>query len=478
MIKPAKRYSTKNQQHAALRWIVWILLISTIFVLAGCQESSRQEITPPRPSAQPTAATALTSTPWTPSPKAPTPTPLPTVTATLIDDRYFRDMPLSQTGYLLPLTIRHVNENSAVLFFELEQPVEGDLFVRQLTGLEKHSQTIPLSAENARHQIVVENLVPGMEYEAIVGLSNAQGVYEQPDFLDEAWGSVHFRTQSNAEPLRVGVIGDSGFGEPVTAKLVDQMAKTDLDFVIHTGDIIYHGGDNANPAEAFAVKFYKPFSPILHEMPVYTVPGNHEYESAVRWQDVPFYYYALPPYPDPVYNEELRSDQGQYYAAAYQGVQFLMLDSQVFWGGPSREEQDAWLLERLKDNRFSYSIAVFHIPPFTSSAVHPEHSSPLRTFWHPLFASARVPVVLSGHNHHYERLFAGEITYIVSGGGSGVLYGAGVAAPESQFFAASTHFVLMEIYRDRIEISAIDQDGAVFDQAAIAVEVFHGPPGD
>ncbi len=474
MTETTKPHCAHNSRAITPQRMTLILLVGTVFVLAGCQGSSQPEKTPALPAATSTSTTAL----LTPTPTVPFSTQAPTATATLDSALYFRDLPLSQTAYVLPLTIRHTTEDSAVLFFELDQPTQGQLFVRQLTGGERLIQTIPLSGEAPRQQIVVDNLEPGTDYEAIVGLLNERGEYQQPAFLDSAWGSVRFHTQSSAEPLRVGVIGDSGFGEDVTFELVRQMASMDLDFVIHTGDIIYKGSENAGPAEAFALKYYQPFSPILHEMPVYTVPGNHEYEKAVRWQDAPFYYYAFPPYPDPLFDGGLRSETGQYYAFSYQGVQFLMLDSEVFWGVPGREEQDAWLLERLTDNRFAYSIPVFHIPPFTSSAIHPDDSAPLRRFWHPLFASARVPLVLSGHNHQYERLIAGDITYIVSGGGSGALYGLGTAAPESQFFTARTHFVLLEIYRDRIDISAVDQKGVIFDQASVPVAIFHKPAGD
>src|SRR5574340_704272 len=295
-----------------------MLLAGMVFALAACQEAGPSEKTPAMPSATSTSTIA----PLTPSPTA------PTATATLDSAPYFQDLPPSQTSYLLPLTIRHTAEDSAVLFFELDHPTKGQLFVRQLTGGEKLIQSIPLSDENQRQQIVVSNLEPGTEYEAVVLLLNDRGEYEQPGFLGSSWGSVRFHTPSNAEPLRVGVIGDSGFGEEITAELIDQMAAQNLDFVIHTGDIIYKGGENASPAEAFAIKFYRPFSPILHRMPVYPVPGNHEYEKAVRWQDAPFYYYAFPPYPDPLFDDGSRSESGQYYAFVYQGAQFMMMDSE------------------------------------------------------------------------------------------------------------------------------------------------------
>jgi acid phosphatase len=128
------------------------------------------------------------------------------------------------------------------------------------------------------------------------------------------------------------------------------------------------------------------------------------------------------------------------------------------------------MAERLADSRFRFTIPVFHVPPFFSGAVHPEDQRPVRQLWHPSFVSAHVPLAFSGHSHHYERLEADGITYIVSGGGSGILYAPGETLPESQVFARRTHFVLMEIYADRIELSAIDKDGEVFDRASIPLQ--------
>ena len=147
-----------------------------------------------------------------------------------------------------------------------------------------------------------------------------------------------------------------------------------------------------------------------------------------------------------------------------------MLDTQVFFGQPGWKEEDAWLAERLADPRFRFTIPVFHVPPFFSGAVHPDDQLAVRQFWHPQFSAAKAPLALSGHSHHYERLIADGITYIVAGGGSGTLYAAGTILPQSQEFASRTHFVLLNIYSDRIELSAIDKNGELFDQALIPLK--------
>jgi hypothetical protein len=105
---------------------------------------------------------------------------------------------------------------------------------------------------------------------------------------------------------------------------------------------------------------------------------------------------------------------------------------------------------------------VFHIPPFTSGH-HRDDGIPIRQAWVPLFEEATVALVLSGHDHNYERLELNGITYIVSGGGSNKLYSQKETREESEFFTATSHFVILELFPDRIDMTAYDVDGEAFD---------------
>ena len=95
----------------------------------------------------------------------------------------------------------------------------------------------------------------------------------------------------------------------------------------------------------------------------------------------------------------------------------------------------------------------------------------MRSTWSPLFESARVPVVFSGHFHQYERLQAGGITYVVSGGGSAVLYAPGPLLPESQTFYRRTHFVLGELEDGVLNLTAIGLAGEILDQVEIKIDM-------
>lgn len=449
-----------------------ILVVLVAVSLAAC--SSSPSPATPTSNPQPTHTFALTevvdtitatSQPTDTTAPRPTETPFPTLTPT--PDYFSQVYPISKNEYVIPLTVRHVTDGQATFFFELQNPADGMLVYRSLDS--QIQEEIAFSTGEARQMITVEGLEAGMDYEAQVLLGNETAGFQQPSFAGEEWGIVHFRSAAEERPLRVGVLGDASFGDDATHALVNLIAAQDLDFVIHTGDVVYET-DSLDIFNSYLRKFFEPFSPLLHQGPIYTVLGNHDYDSAVRWEGAPFYDYAFPPFPDPDFSYPETRRGNQYYAFSFQDIQFLMLDTHVFAGAEGRAEQDIWLEERLGDPRFRVTIPVFHVAPYSSSVVHPDDGLPVRYSWNRRFEDANVPLVLSGHFHHYERLIANGITYIVSGGGSSTLYAQGEPLPESQIYARKTHFVLLEIYESHIDLFAISLGGEIIDQTTIPLE--------
>ncbi|MEJ2605378.1 MAG: metallophosphoesterase [Anaerolineales bacterium] len=338
--------------------------------------------------------------------EAPLQTMTPTVTVQLEPFTFSLDGPARDIAYEIPLTLQFVDESSASFFFKLDQPQEGALFVWDGRGLVGQME---FDAQVTRHQFDLFGLEPGVGYSAIVGLRDESGLYFPPAFADGGWAAIDFETLESAwEPIRMGVIGDSGFGEQLTYDLLTEMAAFDLDFVVHTGDVVYR-----------------------------------------------------------VY-EGLRGSDGlrEYFRFSIGDYQFILLNSQAFYGSGERDAQTAWLEEQLQDQSVKHSIIVSHIPPFTSGK-YEKDGGPLRSRWVPLFEASNVRLVLSGHDHNYQRLEVNGITYVVSGGGSTSLYPLSLAHPDAKAFERRSHFVLLELYRDRIELISIARGGEVLDQATI-----------
>lgn len=408
-----------------------------------------------------------TDIPVSPSPDLlPTPSPVQTPTATTIPVRVSTEP--AAVSYTLPLVVQHVTETSATLFLEVDAPAPLSA-VYWPADDPPQITVLALDPTLARHPFQIEDLTPGTRYKVVVGTLDDSLTLRQPYFAGASWGAVTFQTQGAAEALRVGVIGDSGFGEPITYRLASEMAGRDLDFAIHTGDLVYRMDLNADPYEAYRLKWYLPLAPTLQRMPVYPVVGNHDVEAAAQWNGQAFYYAAFPSFSDPLVGGSPFEGRNQWYAFAYGSIQFVMLDTQVFFNEPGRAEQDAWLAERLADERFSHTIVAFHVTAYTSG-LHLNDGLAARQSWMPLFEAARVPLVLSGHDHNYERLQIGDLTYIVTGGGSTALYDQTTTLAESAIFVKQSHFVVLEIYPDRIELQAVAAGGEVIDQATIPLD--------
>lgn len=432
-------------------------LLFMILLLTGCQPGVEPTPTTGKALATPTIVIHIPT-----STQFPTPTPTQTLTPAAGSEFILTELH-PEISYTIPLTSQWVSKTAAVFHFALDELADGFLFYGPVSeGV--FTESVPINGKDMDHLITIDGLEVDTLYQAAVGLSTEAG-YRLPDLLGKRWDPVQFHTSAADQwPIQIGVIGDSGFGGGVTFNLVERMMDYDLDFVLHTGDIVYRVEENADPVEAFIAKYYLPFSPVLHEMPIYPVPGNHEYDAAAVYGDGAYYFAAFPPLPGWISRSAgvLR----QFYALEVGSAQILFLDSQAFWRNQNEGEQTLWLDERLGDNRFSVSIPVLHVPPF-SSGLHLHDGVVVEREWVPLFERYNVPVVLSGHDHNYQRVVVNGITYVISGGGSSVLYSRRDSHPGNIFFSATSHFVLLSLYQDHLKLEAISIGGEVIDSAVI-----------
>ena len=111
---------------------------------------------------------------------SPTMQPATTVPASPTPSIFDVELPVGDVSYKIPLTIRHVTEESATLFFELEAPAVGFVSGR---SKEPGAQPIEISLEpsETRHLVTAHNLVPGFSYDALVAVGTGEGGYRQPE---------------------------------------------------------------------------------------------------------------------------------------------------------------------------------------------------------------------------------------------------------------------------------------------------------
>jgi Calcineurin-like phosphoesterase len=240
--------------------------------------------------------------------------------------------------------------------------------------------------------------------------------------------------------------GDFGGGaaQPAVAQQMTAWATTHrVDALVTTGDNVYPDG---NPSR-YAAQLDAPYAQLRQTRPFWLTLGNHDVQAGYGQDEIR--YVALPNLP---FRKELP------------GAQLLFLDANHPDG-----EQAAWLNARLSETGPPLRIVIFHQPAF-SCALHGSTAT-VDEQWVGLLEGHRVPLVLNGHDHYYERFVSSsDVTYVVTGGGGQGLYKRRATctdAPPSKATAQRHHFTSIEIQGTTITLTAVADDGTVFDQATI-----------
>jgi hypothetical protein len=245
--------------------------------------------------------------------------------------------------------------------------------------------------------IPVTGLLPGTEY-AYVPLSDGVPLTSE---------SV-FRSDDPEAPFTFLVVGDSGSGGPKQYVIRDAMLDSPADFIVHTGDMIYEDGSAAD----FDPKFFVPYAPLLRRIPLWPSIGNHDVRTAsgAPWREA-FY----TPANNPAANEK-------YYSFDVGNAHFTVLDSNA--GTAPGTAQHTFVEADLAATTAQWKFVVFHHPVYSSGS-HGGNLA-LQENLVPLFDRYAVDLVLTGHDHDYERTLplvahqpvaeAGTV-YIVTGGG-------------------------------------------------------------
>lgn len=243
-------------------------------------------------------------------------------------------------------------------------------------------------------------------------------------------------------------LGDSGGGGSDQHLLLQQLATVPFDFMIHTGDIAYDNGTLAQ----FETNFFGVYASLLASRPMFPTSGNHEYDTAdaAAYRQV----FVLPENGGPGGVE-------RWYSYDWGDIHFVALDTER-----SGAQQAAWLDADLTANKLPWTIVYGHKPPH-SSGQHGDDPG-FNQWFVPILAAHHVPLVLSGHDHDYERFNPIDgVTYIVTGGGGKGVYELGAPKPGSAFADSVIHFLVVTVDGDTLTTHAIDATGREFDTTVI-----------
>lgn len=208
--------------------------------------------------------------------------------------------------------------------------------------------------------------------------------------------------------------------DEATAKLLDSISGT----VFTAGDNVYPDGTYTQYTNCYHPTWGR------HKSRTKPVPGNHEYNTSGAAGY--FRYFSNTP---------------SYYAYNLGDWRIYALNSEI--DVSSTSTQVRWLKNDLAANPKRCVLAYWHKPRWSSGS-HYGSNSRYQTLWKTLY-DAGAEVVISGHEHHYERFkemnSAGTasspgLRQIVAGTGGASHYGFGSALSTSQVRNSSAYGVL------------------------------------
>lgn len=290
----------------------------------------------------------------------------------------------------------------------------------------------PLSHEATGHSLVYSQLYPfeGLQnytsgiihHVRLIGLKpGTQYFYRCGDPSIPSMSGTHvFRTMPvsgpRSYPKRIAMVGDLGLTYNTTST-VDHMRSNKPDLVVLVGDVTYANLylTNGTGSDCYACSFpktpihetYQPrwdywgrfMEPMVSEIPIMVVEGNHEIETQVGNKSFVSYSsrFAFP-------SEESESFSTFYYSFNAGGIHFIMLGAYISYSKSG--EQYKWLerdLARVDRTVTPWLVATWHPPWYSTYSAHYREAECMRVEMEELLYSYGVDVVFSGHVHAYER---------------------------------------------------------------------------
>jgi len=246
-------------------------------------------------------------------------------------------------------------------------------------------------------------------------------------------------------------------GHTTHRRLVEHMLGEALDLVAVTGDMVLHGTDEADWQRFFAVT-----RELLAQVPYFPAVGNHDVGwggAAENADDI----FALPAGPIS------RPKNTFWYSLNVADVHLTFLDSNAY----ERADQETWLDADLAAARAAKAraiIVITHDGPFARG--YHGGSAIMRERYVPILTKYKIDLLLSGHDHIYQRGEIKGLRYVVTGGGGASLYSIRCGVPGRPKCAVEDgmvtvakehHYLVLNIGRE-IELCARRPDGALLER--------------
>ncbi len=297
-------------------------------------------------------------------------------------------------------------------------------------------------AESATlHEVLLPGLAPGMRYAYTLsgpGVAETGGVFSTPPAV--------------SAPFRFVIYGDTRTQRHRHAEVIRAIAREGAEFVVHTGDLVSDGRDEDDWQD-----FFDAGTPLFRNVPLVPVIGNHEVQGRGS---------GVANYRRYVHLDESGPSPELDAVVRYGDVRVVLTCSYDDWSGPSRDWLDAELAKARREVPAGWVFVVMHEGP-RSSGPHGDNEDLRNNGVERLLRRHRVDLVISGHDHAYERGEDDGLRFLVSGGGGAPTYPRRAVRSSTLSFASAYHYVRVDVEREQVKFTALRPDATVIDTGVL-----------
>ncbi|KAG9302500.1 hypothetical protein G9A89_007204 [Geosiphon pyriformis] len=280
--------------------------------------------------------------------------------------------------------------------------------------------------------------------------SNQRQSYREDNHTDHP-NSISSTPEFSADyPIKILAIADNQFGLKVFNKILDSAVgrHSPPNFLLHAGDAV----QDYDQLQQWQTDFYDPLTRyhLGQEVPIIYARGNHDFDPRLEYT---------------------YTSDSLWHAFSIANTRWIVLDSNI-----DDVAQDQWLVAELQSpdsQNAAFRIVVVHIPPFVefwdpdawNDKGEKHWGEFVRTRFVPIFRKFKVDLVISGHQHNYQRGRSDGVVYTIIGGAGGELDYKRVEDWHIFFIVQKTfHYVNIEIWEEKIKWFAHDLHGAIIDK--------------
>lgn len=267
---------------------------------------------------------------------------------------------------------------------------------QEITSVEGQTikfETTNKNGANFLHRVSLHDLVPEKKYYYHVGGENIDAISDQFSFV--------MPSVMAADTHTFMVYADLGTETKNMQFLLQEALNEKYEAIFHVGDIAYNlSSDEGRVGD----KFLNLIEKVSARVPYMTVPGDHERDNGFLHYR---YRFSMPNLPWPMPADNL------WYSIDIGPIHFVMYSTEVlFFDEESVERMLSWLkidLDKANSQRSAtpWIIAMGHRPMYCSVDNSEEDcqkdDSLVRMALEELFYGEGVDLIISGHQHFYER---------------------------------------------------------------------------